>query len=295
MPTIQEFAQISEQAACWRLGHPSAACELIMQRDLNPDPLPSRTDTALSDISLANAAFFFDLDGTLTPIMEQPDDVALHPATLKLLAEIYAATNGALAVVSGRPIETLLFLLAPLDIPLAGSHGVELKLPGSPLQQEGVDLKGLAHAVDAMRAFARHDKRLRVEVKPASVALHYRQAPEHKDDCLALVESIVKGHPQLEIIRGKMVVEIMAGRGDKGSAIAKLATLPAFKGRLLVFAGDDVTDEAGFRWVGKQGGITIKVGTGPTTATQRVDDVAALIDWMGQLSEASKAASGGKI
>ncbi|MBL3273123.1 trehalose-phosphatase, partial [Klebsiella pneumoniae] len=68
-------------------------------------------------------ALFLDLDGTLSPLMAKPADVVLEKKLLELLKVLHRRLDGALAVVSGRSIEDLSRLLAPLDLPLAGQHG----------------------------------------------------------------------------------------------------------------------------------------------------------------------------
>jgi trehalose 6-phosphate phosphatase len=77
-----------------------------------------------------------------------------------------------------------------------------------------------------------------------------------------------------------MVFEVKAHAGDKGAAIEFFMNEAPFAGRLPVFIGDDVTDEAGFAVVNKRGGVSIKVGDGETTAHYALDDPEAVMDWL---------------
>lgn len=239
-----------------------------------------RSLALIGPFSLERAALFLDFDGTLVPIADRPDAVHPDAETIALLGRLIERTGGALAVVSGRPIAALEKLLAPATPALAGSHGLELKLADGSVVRQPVDSAGLQRAVELLREFAAGDRRLIVEEKPASVALHFRQAPEKQVDCEALARKIVRERRSLHLLEGKMVVEIKAARGDKGAAVDELMRIKPFEGRLPVVAGDDVTDEAAFKAVARRDGITIKVGDGPTAARYRAADIAQLHDWL---------------
>ena len=242
------------------------------------------TETAPPRLSPGELSLFLDFDGTLVPIAERPDAVSVARQTIELVERLQALTGGAVAVVSGRPVETLERFLAPADLALSGSHGLELKLPGRPTARRPVDAAGLAEAVARLKRFAGGDNRLLIEEKPASVALHYRQAPERQEECERLVQDILHSRPDLNLMPGKMVLELKAGSGNKAGAIAELMALEPFRGRVPLFAGDDVTDEDAFGLVEELGGVTVRIGPGETSARYRLDDVAAFLAWLGELA-----------
>ena len=84
----------------------------------------------------------------------------------------------------------------------------------------------------------------------------------------------------VELLRGKCVLEVKPRGIHKGQAIADFMTQAPFAGRIPVFVGDDVTDEAGFAAVQALGGWGIKVGEGPTMAQHRCMTPAALRGWL---------------
>jgi trehalose 6-phosphate phosphatase len=84
----------------------------------------------------------------------------------------------------------------------------------------------------------------------------------------------------LAIRKGVRVVGVTHHTADKGEAIRKLMKTEPFKGRIPVFLGDDVTDEAGFAVVNQLSGISIKVGPGRTVAAWRLGDVSAVRQWL---------------
>ena len=89
---------------------------------------------------------------------------------------------------------------------------------------------------------------------------------------------------------GKMMVEVRPGNADKGSVIDALMTAPPFRGRLPVFIGDDVTDEAGFAAVNARSGHSIRVGNGaPTAAHYQLENVASVVAWLTGFARNSEA------
>jgi trehalose 6-phosphate phosphatase len=86
--------------------------------------------------------------------------------------------------------------------------------------------------------------------------------------------------PQLQLLDGKMVLEVLPHGVSKGHAIEAFLAEPPFAGRQAIFLGDDVTDEAGFAVVQHRGGVAVKVGAGPTIAAQRIEGAAAVRHWL---------------
>ena len=227
----------------------------------------------------ARCALFLDVDGTLLNIAERPQDVRVDAALIGLLERLRARVEGALAVVSGRPLRELDALLAPLVLPSAGQHGVERR-----------DARGEMHgyagaappaAAKQLSAFAAAHPGLIFEDKGASLALHYRLAPELEANVGAQMQRLAAAlGPSMQLLEGKMVVELKPAGLDKGVAIAQFMAEAPFRGRLPVFAGDDVTDECGFAEVNRLGGCSVKVGEGETCAQLRMPDVAAVHRWL---------------
>jgi trehalose 6-phosphate phosphatase len=102
---------------------------------------------------------------------------------------------------------------------------------------------------------------------------------------------LVADYPGAYVLQpGKMVYEIKPKDVDKGRAMRAFLDEPPFVGRQPVFAGDDLTDEKGFAVVNERGGLSIKVGAGETMAQTRIDSVPALLDWLGSIVAAARAA-----
>lgn len=227
-------------------------------------------------------ALFLDVDGTLIEIAQSPDAVVVPARLPELLTELSACLGGALALVTGRSIETIDRLLEPAVLPVAGIHGAEIRLADGSIHGKAEN-EALDRISDHLKAFAQTREGLLIEDKGRAVAVHYRLAPEYGEEVerhvRALVESETAG---LEVQLGKMVVEIRPHGADKGRAMEFLLDQPAFAGRLPIMIGDDYTDEAAFRVANARGGRSVRVGRDEraTEALERLPDPAAVIEWL---------------
>jgi trehalose 6-phosphate phosphatase len=228
-------------------------------------------------------AFFLDLDGTLLDLAATPEAVGIGQAEKTLLLHLAEAAGGALALISGRSLARIDELFAPLVLPAAGQHGVERRDARGKRHRHRFAVKALAPAAGGIRSFAARHRGLVFEDKGASVALHYRLAPQLAEAAHAAVrEAAGPLGDAVEVQGGKMVVELKPAGCDKGSAIAAFMQEPPFAERLPVFLGDDITDEYGFRVVNRLGGHTVKVGEGPSAARWRLADPTAARAWLGE-------------
>ncbi|MGE0100050.1 MAG: trehalose-phosphatase [Hydrogenophaga sp.] len=224
------------------------------------------------------SALFLDFDGTLADLAQRPDSVQVPRELVPLLDRLHDRLHGALALVTGRAREDIEPMLSPWRWPAAFEHGsVRQSTHGSSLQPEPL---GLAAVLQAARNLAAHHTGLLVEHKRTSMALHFRQTPSLEALCVTTMASAIANDPDLQLLRGKAVVEVKSARVSKGRAIEAFMQEAPFAGRAPVFAGDDVTDEAGFEVVQRLGGEGIKVGDGPTCALHRCPSPDALRTWL---------------
>ena len=220
------------------------------------------------DILYPSCALFLDFDGTLVDIAPQPEAVIVPPALIHTLEQLNGYLGGALALISGRPIEQIDAFLRPLVLPAAGVHGAERRSANGELALASTH--SLEVVEKAALALAHQHPALRVEAKRGSIALHFRQAPQLEAECVTTMQGAVEQSPGLTLLRGKMVVEAKPGGASKGAAIEAFMQEPPFAGRTPVFVGDDITDEVGFATVQRMRGLGMKVGTGSTVAFARI-------------------------
>lgn len=226
-------------------------------------------------------AFFFDFDGTLAGIVDDPQAVHVDLRVLDAVRTLHDLSGGALAIVSGRSIEQLDRMLHPLRLPAAGVHGLERRDAGGRTVRVEFDEQALTELRERISAFVRQHPGLLAEVKPGSVALHYRKRPELGSACKILAAELSARDSRVRVVPGKMVFEMKLAARTKADAIADFMAEPPFKGRRPLFAGDDITDEDGFAAVERWHGISISIG-GPaeTHASHGLRDIAAFHDWL---------------
>src|SRR5918999_5886364 len=157
----------------------------------------------------ANWAFFLDIDGTLLEIEGHPDEVRIGRAELDLASGLHRATGGALALVSGRPLAGIDVLFHPLKLPIAGQHGAERRDARGTRHRYQFPIDVLHRAAAPARKFVARYEGLIFEDKGASVALHYRLAPELEPAARAVVQdAVAQAGGAIEMQVGKMVFEL---------------------------------------------------------------------------------------
>lgn len=226
------------------------------------------------------AALFLDFDGTLAEIVERPDEVTVSQRNLDSLARLNAVMGGALAIVTGRDVATVDAFLSPFQFAVSGVHGFEVRRSGHDIERIEADLDALERVSGRLARFRDDNEGLLLEHKPASVSLHFRQRPDLDAEARAAVDAAVAAEDGVKVLPGKMVLEVKAHSGDKGAALECFMSEAPFRGRVAVFIGDDVTDEAAFRIVNARGGVSIKVGGGETVARYRLADPGEVTRWL---------------
>lgn len=231
-------------------------------------------------------ALFVDFDGTLVELAPTPTDIRVSDKLPGLLSGLSARLGGAVALVSGRSLADLAPLVSPFGGAMVGQHGNEIRYPDGRLASgsgDGAPDAAMGAARAALAAFAAPHHGVMLEDKGGTIALHYRGAPDLAELCREAARTAIDaGGGRLRAIDGNRVIELVPRRVGKGGAIATLAAEPPFRGRVPVFVGDDATDEDGFAAVDALGGVSVKVGSGPSAAQYRLPDVAAVWAWIGR-------------
>ena len=215
-------------------------------------------------------AYFFDIDGTLVDIAEAPGGGGPDGHVQQLIVDLYQATGGAVALISGRSLAQIDELVPDFRLPAAGQHGVERRDAAGRVHHHAVSSpaleavrRGLAAAVDRRPGLVIEDKGL-------SLALHYRRAPRLAGYAHRLVRSLVAGSGGAYGVQaGKRVVEIKPAGKDKGVAVLEFMQEEPFRGRTPVFVGDDSTDEHAFVTVNGLRGHSVKVARAAARRARR--------------------------
>ena len=222
------------------------------------------------------AALFLDIDGVLAPIVARPEDARVPPETraeLERLADRYALV----AAVTGRPSAEARAIVGVDTMTYVGEHGLEL-------DPAAEDWAGRIHGYADDVAWSD------VEVKPLSVAFHYRTA---RDQQLAREQlepvAVAALDEGFRTRWGRMVLEVLPPvDASKGTAVRRLLQSSGL--RRALYAGDDTTDLDGFAALdGLEAAMRIAVSSaeGPVELGERADLVvgspAAFLELLRQL------------
>jgi trehalose-phosphatase len=268
----------------------------VTVRSSSIDELPN----ALTDgeelarrLGSAPPAVFLDYDGTLTPIVDRPEDAIISEGMRETVREL--ATRCTVCVVSGRDRQVVQGLMGVYDLVVAGSHGFDIWSPetGTIEHSAATGFEELLARVTAEleKVLSTIDGAV-VERKRASVAAHYRLASEQgREQVTEIVTDLLARHPdELKVTPGKMVFEIQPKLDwDKGAAVLHLLAVLGIGGdQVPIYIGDDITDEDAFEALAGRGiGVIVAAeddpeASGRATAAEfvlrSVDEVERFLD-----------------
>lgn len=177
------------------------------------------------------AAVLLDVDGTLSPIVDRPDDARVPDETRHELARL-AGRYALVACVSGRPRHEVERMIGVDGVAIVGEHGLELE-------------PGAAEWADRIAEFARGVD-WPAERKPLSVSFHFRRADDEAAARAYLTRVAEAASAEGLVPRwGRMVLEIRPPvDADKGTAVRALVARAGL--RRALYAGDDRTDVDAF-------------------------------------------------
>jgi trehalose 6-phosphate phosphatase len=195
------------------------------------------------------AGILTDVDGTIAPITERPEDAVVPERTRKVL-RMLASRYALVGCVSGRRAQVAREIVGLEEIAYSGNHGFELLLPGDSEPRPDPSLDG--HDQDAPQFVAALDRReleragIRTENKGAIIALHWRGAP-NEGAAESLAQEIANEAEWQGLVahRGRKVLEIRPNVPiNKGIAVAAL--VPMRPVAAAFYGGDDRTDVDAF-------------------------------------------------
>jgi trehalose-phosphatase len=256
-------------------------CSIEVEGTVADDGLlpPALTELGLFSQQLADRrpACFLDYDGTLTPIVERPEDALLSAPMREAL--IAAVRRFPVAIISGRDLDDVRDLVCIPELVYAGSHGFDIAGPDLRLElPEGAKALGeLQQAADELALPLAAIAGARLERKRFAVAVHYRQVADgYVPEVEARVDEVAGRHPRLRKTGGKKVFELRpAIDWDKGRAVRWLiAELGLDRPDVLpIYIGDDLTDEDAFHaLLGRGLGILVAHTAQPSLASLRLTD-----------------------
>ncbi|WP_297601874.1 trehalose-phosphatase [Mycobacterium sp.] len=197
-------------------------------------------------------AVFLDYDGTLTPIVDRPQDAVISDSMRDAVRRLAERTT--VCVVSGRDRPVIDQWMGIDGLVVAGSHGFDIggHRDGTVRHDAVTGIEDLLSTVtDRLNAEVGSIAGAVIEPKRFSVAVHYRLVtPTQRPSVTAVVDTLLDEYPdQLKVTPGKMVYEIQPKVDwDKGKAVQYLRRALGVEGKEFValYLGDDITDEDAF-------------------------------------------------
>ena len=219
-----------------------------------------------------------DYDGTLTPIVTAPRAAVLAPSVRRTLARLAASERVRLAILSGRALGDVRARVGLADVVYGGCHGLEIEGRGLRFRHPRASAARVAAARRALASGAASIPGAHVEFKGLAVSFHYRRvAPSRHAEARAVAAGVARRMPDLRVIAGRAVFDFVPRvRWSKGAAarwiIGRVGPSLRPGPPVIVYAGDDTTDEAAFAALSGRG-VTVRVGGGARGAEYAVSGV----------------------
>lgn len=225
-------------------------------------------DAAIRELaSVPTLLVALDFDGVLAPLVDVPSEARPLPESAAAIGSLATLPDTVVVLVSGRGLADLAATSGfGAPIRLVGSHGGEFDDGGAVLDDDQRAL--LDTLTSEVTALVDGEPGVKVEHKPAGIAVHVRNAPP--DVGARVLDAVRTGpaaRPGVDATPGKDVIDLAVLRVNKGMAVDALRERTGADA--VLFAGDDVTDETAFARL-RPGDVGVKVGDGDTAAAHRV-------------------------
>ncbi|XP_042444600.1 probable trehalose-phosphate phosphatase 6 [Zingiber officinale] len=287
-----EETDVDDEQSEWVMRHPSAL---------------SMFEQIVRDSKGKRIVMFLDYDGTLSPIVDDPDSAFMSTAMREAVKNV--AMYFPTAIVSGRRLDKVINFVKLSGLYYAGSHGMDIKGPAKASHTKSRATKPVLFQpaceflpmIDAIyRALLERTKSTagaRVENNKFCVSVHFRCVDEKGWSALfEQVRSVLKDYPKLRLTQGRKVLEIRPTiKWDKGKALEFLLESLGYADRknvMPVYIGDDRTDEDAFKVLKDRGqgfGILVSKFPKETDATYSLQEPSEVKDFLVRLVEWKRA------
>ncbi|KAM0927099.1 hypothetical protein ACQ4PT_003205 [Festuca glaucescens] len=242
---------------------------------------------------------FLDYDGTLSPIVANPDAAYMSDAMRAAVRDV--AKHFPTAIVSGRCRDKVYNFVGLSELYYAGSHGMDIKGPSSNpesvlCQPASEFLPVIDEVYKLLVEKTKSTPGANVENNKFCLSVHFRCVDEKRWNFLAeQVKAVIKDYPMLKLTQGRKVFELRPSiMWDKGKALEFLLESLGFANSsdvLPVYIGDDRTDEDAFKVLRERGqgvGILVTKSAKETSASFSLQDPGEVMEFLLRLVEWSR-------
>ena len=232
--------------------------------------------------------FLFDYDGTLVPIVRNPDEAIISDETRAIVEEL--ANRDTVVVISGRDRKFLQGVVGDLPVHIVAEHGALVRKKGekefvmNPAYQE--DWKDSIRPI--LDLYVKRCPGAFVEEKETSLAWHYRTADDQEyalrraQELAWQLKSFIQPEQSLQIIEGNMVIEVKKTAFNKGTSATTF--IDEEKYDFILAMGDDTTDEDMFEAL-PDWAYTVKVGDALSMAKKHIKNQYAVMELLDTFKE----------
>ena len=225
-------------------------------------------------INKADEIFLFlDYDGTLVSFENRPQDVVTSSEVKKVLSNLLQHQNFKIIIVTGRTLSEIKKLLDLDGLSFAALHGLQIELSNGKIYKckSSNDFQRILKNIkDLAEKRYQSEKGIFLEDKEFTLAFHYRMLAEEKikdivDSFIEIVKTTDTDN-KLDILHGSKVSEIRPEGWNKGKAVELISSNTNSNNTIILYIGDDTTDEDAFQYLNNQG-ITVFVSNNTNRST----------------------------
>ena len=235
-----------------------------------------------------NRLFFFDYDGTLVPIVRDPDDAIISKETKDIVAELSARDT--VVVISGRDRKFLLDVIGDLPVHIVAEHGALIRKKGEAefVMNAAYEENWKDDIRPILELYVKRCPGAFVEEKETSLAWHYRTADDHEyalrraQELAWQLKSYIQPEQSLQIIEGNMVIEVKKTAFNKGTSAKAFVEESDYD--FILAMGDDTTDEDMFEAL-PDSAYTVKVGDALSIAKKHIKNQYAVMELLNTFKE----------
>lgn len=237
----------------------------------------------------AHLAVFLDFDGTLSPLVPDPEDARLEEQISPILRQLAERDDVSIAIISGRALNDVRERVGIEGLVYAGNHGLEAESASVSYRNPEAEAlrRELKCTLLQLKLALSETDGLEIEDKGLTLAVHFRRVTEHLHDWVRSVTFGTVGRTRsFHCQEGKLVIDVKPQiEWNKGYAVQWILKEILPSGSLPIYIGDDVTDEDAFASIRR--GITIRVGdTIDTEAQYTLPDVTSVGQFLNWLNHA---------
>ncbi|ORY13239.1 alpha,alpha-trehalose-phosphate synthase-like protein subunit Tps2 [Clohesyomyces aquaticus] len=278
-------------------------------------PALDKTKVLLQYRKAKKRLFMFDYDGTLTPIVRDPQAAIPSDRVIRTLKTLASDPNNAVWIISGRDQKFLDEWMGSIsELGLSAEHGSFMRHPRCDDWENLTETTDMSWQPEVMKVFEQYTERTpgaHIERKKIALTWHYRRADpvfgvHQARECQKTLENSVAKKFDVEVMTGKANLEVRPRFVNKGEIAKRLVEgygdKPEDAPEFVLCLGDDFTDEDMFRSLRQSGlpkdnvfSVTVGASSKQTLASWHLVEPSDVISVISLLNGSADAGNVGAV